>query len=311
MKTNIVRMLGASALFFAASFTGASEVLTATIVGSGSPVFNDERASASVLISNGATNILLDMGNGTQSNLAKLKVNDKALDALMFTHHHLDHNEEFLPILVHSLLGKQKVVIYGPPNTQQMTKSFISLFEEDIEYRLSKSKRDLSDREDSVNAIDLKGGESFQIGEIKVTSLKVPHTIHALAYRFDYQGESIVVTGDLTYSDKVAVLAKNADYLIIDSGGMQMTQTSKRQGKKASTKTNQRVRKAGKTSRNGRVIAHLNLTESSVIAKKAKVDNLVYTHFAKGVVDAEASLNIIRANYQGKVIFAEDLMVLE
>jgi ribonuclease BN (tRNA processing enzyme) len=313
MKANIVRILGASTLLFAASFSWGG-ALTATIIGSGSPVFNEDRASASVLISNGVSKILLDMGNCTQANLAKLKVNDKTLDALMFTHHHLDHNEEFLPILIHSLLGKQNFVIYGPPHTQQMTNSFIALFEEDINYRLSKSKRDLSDRQNSFKATDLKGSESFQIGGIKVTSLKVPHTIHAIAYRFDYQGQSILVTGDLTYSDQVAVLAKNADYLIIDSGGMQMNQSSQRKGKKNTTKkyqVNQKVRKSGKTSRNGRVIAHLNLAESSMIAKEAKVKNLVYTHFAKGEVDTEASMKIIRTHYQGKVIFAQDLMVLE
>lgn len=286
--------------------------LTATIVGSGSPVFNQNRASASVLISNGTHKILIDMGNGTQANLAKLKVSDKTLDALLFTHHHLDHNEEFLPILVHSLLGKQDFFIYGPSNTKKMTQSFISLFKEDIDYRLSKSKRSLTDRENSYRVKDLKGGEVFNIGDIKVSTLSVPHTIDAIAYRFDYQGESILVTGDLTYTDKLASFAKGVDYLVIDSGGMQMTLVNNRKVKKSKTKqVTQRIRKAGKTSRNGRVIAHLNLAESSLIAANAGVKNLVYTHFSVGTIDEVASLAIIRQRYQGKVVFAEDLMVLD
>lgn len=312
MKAVMLKILSAGVLFVAAASVMAQGKLTATIVGSGSPVFNDERASASVLIDNGVTKILLDMGNGTQANLAKLKINDKTLDALMFTHHHLDHNEEFLPIFIHSLLGKQSFAIYGPPNTEDMSHAFITLFKQDIEYRLSKSKRRLSDREDRFVVTDLQGGESFKVGDIKVTTLKVPHTIHSLAYRFDYLGESIVVTGDLTYSDKVAAFAKEVDYLIIDSGGMQMSHTNKRKGKKANNaQASQRVRKAGKTNRNGRVIAHLNLAESSLIASDAGVKNLVYTHFSKGIVDEEASLDIIRDSYQGKVTFAEDLIRLK
>ena len=308
MKKTLMSAL-ASCLLLSATYAKAE--LSATIVGSGSPVFNESRASASVLISNANTKILLDMGNGTQANLAELKVSDKGLDALMFTHHHLDHNEEFLPILVHSLLGKQNFMIYGPPNTQKMAQSFIALFEDDIEYRLSKSKRSLSDRKNSYQAQDLQGGETFTIGGIKVTSLKVPHTIYALAYRFDYQGESIVVTGDLTYTDKLADFANGVNYLVIDSGGMQMTLINNRKAKNKSNKSTQRVRKASKTTRNGKVIAHLNLAESSQIAKDAEVKNLVYTHFAKGVVNEAASLGIIRERFQGKVIFAEDLMVLD
>ncbi len=46
------------------------------------------------------------MGNGTQANLNKLGVNIRKLSALFFTHHHLDHNEEFVPIFIRSLLGK-------------------------------------------------------------------------------------------------------------------------------------------------------------------------------------------------------------
>ena len=60
MKTIIP---GAVALSLAlVSPIGASGQLTATIVGSGSPVHDEDRASASVLISNGATRILVDMG---------------------------------------------------------------------------------------------------------------------------------------------------------------------------------------------------------------------------------------------------------
>ena len=72
----------------------AEEQLTATIIGSGSPVYNENRASASVLVSLGNTQILVDMGNGTQANLYKLGINIRKLSALLFTHHHLDKNND-------------------------------------------------------------------------------------------------------------------------------------------------------------------------------------------------------------------------
>ena len=53
----------------------AADKLTATIIGSGSPIYNENRASASTLISAGNTHILVDMGNGTQANLNKATAN--------------------------------------------------------------------------------------------------------------------------------------------------------------------------------------------------------------------------------------------
>ena len=274
----------------------AAEQLTATIIGSGSPIFNENRASASVLVSAGNTHILVDMGNGTQANLNKLGVDARDITGLFFTHHHLDHNEEFVPMFIRSLLGQDDFTIVGPPNTTKFAEVTLNLYEEDISYRLGKSQRTLADRQQAFNVVDIKGGESFKIDDIDVTTIKVPHTIHTIAYRFDYNGQSIVITGDLTYSDTLPRFAKNADYMIIDSGGMIM---------KDGRRKNQGGKKPGNKSKQH---AHLNLDDSSSLAKQANVKNLVYTHFNSTVVDTVASLKEIRKNYSGNVIFGEDLM---
>jgi len=112
----------------------------------------------------------------------------------------------------------------------------------------------------------------------------------------------VVVTGDLTYTDSLALFAKNADFMVIDSGGMIMDKGRKR---------SEEVRKKSKSKVSSRERAHLNLGESSKIAADAGVKSLVYTHFTKGVVDEKASLEKINKNYSGKVIFGEDLMKLK
>jgi predicted metal-dependent RNase len=38
-------------------------------------------------------------------------VNPSTLSALLVTHHHLDHNEEFVPLLIHSLMGRHEFEI--------------------------------------------------------------------------------------------------------------------------------------------------------------------------------------------------------
>ncbi len=286
---------------------GESGQLTATIIGSGSPRFNEQRASASVLISNGNTNILVDMGNGTQANLHKLGRGSRRLSALLFTHHHLDHNEEFVPLFIHSLLGRHPFQIIGPPGTVKLTEINLELYAEDIAYRLEKTRRNPTESKKAYAVRDIQGGESFKINKIDVATVEVPHSIHTMAYRFDYNGKSIVVTGDLTYTDNLATLARNADIMIIDSGGMIYSGGGNHRPKMKRGRPRQGA--GGKRKEFGKR-AHPTLHESSLMAKQAGVKNLVYTHFLPGKVDQEASLKKIRKNYSGNVIFGEDLMRL-
>ena len=305
IKNILIKLFIFSTIF--ASAAHAAQQLTATIIGSGSPIYNENRASASVLISNGETNILVDMGNGTQANLHKLGFNVRDLSSLIFTHHHLDHNEEFLPIFIGCLMGNNDFTIVGPANTHKFAEEGLDLYKEDIAYRLGKTNRTIDDRKKAFTVTDIKGGDSFSVGDIKVTTVEVPHTIYTIAYRFDYNGQSIVVTGDLTYSEELPILAKNADYMIIDSGGMVMTteQDNKRKNKKSKMKGNN-----AKKAKSGHVRAHLDLDDSGKMAALSNVTNLVYTHFLPGEIDQAASLKTINKHYQGNVIFGEDLMVI-
>jgi ribonuclease BN (tRNA processing enzyme) len=314
MKNIIIKFVVLTAILInsASAKELSAKELSATIIGSGSPIYNENRASASVLISAGDSQILVDMGNGTQANLHKHGVDIKQLSGLFFTHHHLDHNEEFVPLLIRSLLGRHNFNIIGPPNTVKLTEANIQLYTEDISYRLGKTKRTLVDRQQAFDVKDIQGGESFNINGISVSTIKVPHTIHAIAYRFDYNGQSIVVTGDLTYSKTLSKLAKNADFMIIDSGGMVMIGGKKKRGSKNSNKARGTKRSGGGgNKKRTRTKAHLNLAESSQIARESNVSNLVYTHFTDGEINKDDSLVEIRKNYSGKVIFAEDLMVIK
>lgn len=284
--------------------------LTATIIGSGSPIYNPERAQAGILITQGYTQILVDMGEGVRDNLYKLGVDDRKFDALMFTHHHVDHNAEFTPMLVRSVMGRKAVKIYGPTNTVKFTETLLDLYKQDLEYRLAKSNRSLEKRTKRIEAKDLKSDDSFTIGDINVSTLEVPHTIETFAYRFDYQQQSIVITGDLTYTDEIGPFAKGADCLIIDSGGVKMERKGAKNNKRsasASKTSNSNKAKRKKNSDN----AHLNLADSALIAKQAQTKNMVYVHFGKGKIDEKATLSEVRKQFAGKVTFSEDLMQLD
>ena len=275
------------------------EHLTATIIGSGSPKFNTERSGPSVLVSYKNTQILVDMGNGTQANLHKNNTKIKDIDGFLFTHHHLDHNEEFTPIFIQSLLGGNSILVAGPKPTTTLVENILSTYEEDINYRLSKSGRSLSDVAANFKVKNLTDFTAFSIGDIKISYTPVNHTITTFAYRFDVGNESIVISGDLTYSKTLSILAKNADYLIMDSGG----------AIELGSKRNPNGNKPGNNAEN-KQHAHVNLAESSQMAKEANVKNLVLTHFTFTNIDETATTAELRKNYNGTILYAKDLMIL-
>lgn len=285
-------------LLSVALFAQDNSTLSATIIGSGSPQYNPERSGPSVLISYKNTKILVDMGNGTQANLDKANIKIKDLDGLLFTHHHLDHNEEFTPIFIHALLGGNTFTVAGPKPTSDFVSSILTAYKEDIEYRMKRSKRILDDVKNNYSVKNVAGGENFMIGDIKVSCTKVNHTIYTVAYRFEAGNQSIVISGDLSYSENLAVLAKNTDYLIIDSGATI----------KIGASPTQKVNNLNSGEKNQIERAHVTLDESSKMAKDANAKNLILTHFTAESINVDATTKELQKNYNGTIIFATDLM---
>ncbi len=309
----------------------AGGALHAVILGSGSPQFDPKRGSASVLVRMGDTEILVDIGNGTQARLYQLGLPISALDGLLFTHQHLDHNEEFIPVFIRALLGNNRFLLAGPAPMRQMAGTTLELYKQDIEYRMRHSGRTLQEVKNNYTVSELTGGESFAIGAIKVTTVKVNHTIAATAMRFDAGGRSIVVTGDLTYTPALSELAKAADYLIIDSGGTIKTSatndastSASRGGARREGTRREGARREGARRENAErgnaqpdaaahstQRAHVTLAETAKMARDAGVKTLVLTHFTPGVIDEAATIAELRKSYQGKIVFATDLMRIE
>jgi len=262
-------------------------------VGTGAPQYNAERSGPSSMIQLGGAYYLVDMGNGTQAKLNQLGVSFRSIVALVLTHHHLDHNEELSPLLVHESLQGRAFEVVGPPGTAKYVDFMQSFYAEDMAYRIGRMGRSASDLGKAA-VREVKGGESFEMGGMKAKTAKVNHSIHTVAYRFDVGGQSIVISGDLSYSDSLVELAKGADILVIDAGGAIVRQGA------AGRLGHPRIG-AG-----GGMQAHSTLTEVCEMAVKAGVKRLVLTHISPGMVDEEATRKAIGATFKGDVIIAKD-----
>lgn len=261
------------------------------IIGSGSPQYDPKRAGPSALVQYRGQYFLVDTGNGTQAKLYELGVSTRDISAIMLTHHHLDHTEEFIPVLIYRLLRGGRVDLIGPAGTAKYASFAREFYAEDMSYRMGRRGRTLEDA-GQVAVREVKGGETFDLGGLKVTTAKMNHTLDTVGYRFDAGNQSIVISGDLTYSDSLISLARNADVLVMDSG--------------ASIARTGGMRRAGGGEQHNE--AHSSLSEICAMAQKSGARKIVLTHIAPGDVDEAATAKAIGEAFKGEVIVGHDLL---
>lgn len=277
------------------------------LVGTGGPPYDPQRSGPSALVQYKGRCFLLDMGNRTQARLEEAGIRVRQIEALLLTHHHLDHNEEFIPLYLHSRLAGGRPEVAGPPGTRRLVDFLLDFYAEDLRYRLARSGRTANELAPPA-VREVRGGESFDLGGVKVTTAAVHHSIETVAYRFDAGGRSIVISGDLAYSEGLVKLARGADVLVIDSGG-------------AIVRKGQRVEDAAGPGRPGpgsgrqpllassrAAVARAHSSREEVVAmvKECGARQVVLTHIAPGEIDEPATAAVFAGQCQARIIVARD-----
>jgi ribonuclease BN (tRNA processing enzyme) len=270
-------------------------------IGTGCPVYNPERSGPSALIHYKGRYFLVDMGNGTIARLSEAGIPVRDIGTFMFTHHHLDHNEEFTPLFIKAYIPRRgNLKIIGPPRTKELCDFVLKFYGEDMAYRAGLAGLKL-DGKKSADVNEYKGGDRFVLNGVTVSTAKVAHTIYTIAYRFDAEGKSIVISGDTSYSEGLIELAQGADVLVMDAG-----QVIKEKGHEWFPPF--KSRKIDQTGGEKLPKPHGTLEEIATMAEKAQVKRMVLTHFTPGRVDIEATTKEIAEIYKGEILFGEDLM---
>ncbi|MFC2046414.1 hypothetical protein ACFLTC_02705 [Chloroflexota bacterium] len=147
---------------FATTFQHAAE-FSVVLIGTGCPEYNPQRSGPSALIHHGGNYWLVDMGNGTQVNLLKAGIAVHDIETIMFTHHHLDHNEEYLPIAVLAWLqGRRHATLVGPPKTRALHHFLLDFYKEDLEYRARLTNSSLDGMFTHVDITEIEGDHTHE-----------------------------------------------------------------------------------------------------------------------------------------------------
>jgi ribonuclease Z len=210
----------------------APDALRVVLCGTGNPLADRERAAACTAIFAGGNIYLVDMGPGAWKNLSLWRIPAPQIAAVLFTHFHSDHIGDLGEANLESWAqGRDHPLrVYGPPGVDQVVHGFEEAYSLDEGYRIAHHGAALMPAanwqmqplavkiEAPPGASPCAGGSATVLDEngLKVTAFTVDHTpvAPAYGYRFDYQGRSVVVSGDTKTCANLVAVAKGADVLI-------------------------------------------------------------------------------------------------
>ena len=305
LRSLLVRTLIAASLSTSALLAHAAP-LNITILGSGSPVPSSVRFSQSILIEAGKQKVLIDAGRGATIRLTQAGVPLRDVSAIFITHLHTDHVDGLQDLWSTGWLPTpwgnraKPLSIYGPKGTVAMTQGLTAAFAWDIKTRIEDEK--LPPAGIAWDAHDIDPGLAFERDGLKVRAFATEHGALIkpnFGYVIEYDGKRVVISGDTTYDERIAMEAKGADLLLHEVADIDPEMLKKFP----------RLKEVG--------AHHTQPEEAGRIFAMAKPKLAAYTHII--VIKESAPLDVAptevlartRTTYDGPLVLGEDLMRFE
>jgi ribonuclease Z len=173
-----------------------------TLLGTGSPMADPNRAGPATLVQAGGEHYLVDCGRGVLMRLAAAGVPVGQLTAVCITHLHSDHITDLNDVITSmwiTTFEPTPLRIIGPPGTREVVGHILASLGPDIGYRLA-HHHDLTERPLlDITETDGVGRPDVSVGAIRVTTSPTDHrpVEPSIAFRFDDEaGVGVVVAGD-------------------------------------------------------------------------------------------------------------------
>jgi ribonuclease Z len=188
-----------------------------TLLGTGSPIPDPNRAGPSTLVQGPGLTLLVDCGRGVLMRLAAVGVVPPAVDAVVLTHLHSDHITDLGDVITtHWVMSPEvrPLRVVGPPGTHTVVAGTLDSLRPDIGYRLA--HHDDLTGDPQVEVTEVAPGEVLEIAGAVV---RVGATDHrpvepTVAYRVEHDGRSVVLGGDGVPCEGLAALCAGADVYV-------------------------------------------------------------------------------------------------
>ncbi len=228
-RTSIAEWLFARAVAENAGVDQAAKLpdgLHVYVCGSGSPLPDADRAGPCLAVLAGNDAFIFDAGSGSIHKLGRMGFPMERLRAALLTHLHSDHIDGLGELMLQAWIAGSRetpLQIIGPQGTDRVVAGLMQVYELDKGYRIAHHGPQVarpSGFGGTAQIIALKEGQqsgiAFQGTDLKITVFTVTHdpVKPAYGYRIDYNGRSVVISGDTVYSANLVSVAKGADLLL-------------------------------------------------------------------------------------------------
>lgn len=194
-------------------------MIEVTLLGTGSPLPDPDRAGPSTLIRAGGQTFLVDCGRGVQMRLAAAGSGASALTALLLTHLHSDHIADLGDLIITRWIGTfatdpAPFPIIGPPGTAEVVDATLKAFGHDIGYRIA-HHADLT-APPAVEVHEYTEGVVWDHEAVRILAAPTDHRPVAptIGFRIEHDGASVVLAGDTVPCESLDTLAAGAGALV-------------------------------------------------------------------------------------------------
>ena len=274
-------------------------MIKVSLLGTGTPVPAMSRFGPSILVEAGSQIFLFDAGRGAMQRLAQLEVRWQDVDGVFLTHLHSDHVVGFPDLWLTGWLvgaGRDRPVrVWGPRGTQRMMSKLEEAYDFDIRIRLYDDRR--APNGVLLFAEDITEGVAFEKDGVTITAFEVDHSPvwPAFGYRLDYDGRSVVLSGDTRVSTNLIRYAQGVDLLVHEVASPESFQ-----------------RAGVRPERIKSVIDHHSTPEQAgEVFAKTNPRLAVFSHIVQPDASEQDLIPPKRKHYAGRVEVGEDLMVIE
>ena len=270
-------------------------MIDVTLLGTGSPMVDPNRAGPSTLVVAGNQTFLIDCGRGVLMRAAGAGAQAAGLTAVLLTHLHSDHITDLADVITTrwiTSLGPAPLPIIGPPGTKAVVAAIMAALAPDISYRIA-HHADITEPP-ALEVEEHVEGLVWNHDGVRITVAPTDHrpVEPTIAFRIHAPGSSVVLAGDTVPCATLDELASGADILVHTVIRKDLVEQM----------PVQRIRDI--------LDYHSSVEQAAATASRAGVDTLVLTHYvpplAPGQEDQWRAL--AAAEFGGRIELGDDLL---
>ena len=266
-----------------------------TLLGTGSPIVDPNRAGPSTLVSAGGQQFLVDCGRGALMRAAAAGTQAAGLTALLLTHLHSDHITDLSDVITTrwvTTIGPNPLPVIGPPGTAEVVEATLAALAPDISYRIH-HHADITEPP-AVQVHEFTDGQVWDSGGVRITAAPTDHrpVEPTIGFRVTHDGTAVVLAGDTVPCAALDELARGADALVHTVIRKDLVEQMPAQ----------RIRDI--------LDYHSSVEQAAATAARAGVSTLVLTHYVPPLIAGQEDQwrALAATEFSGRVELGDDLL---